>query len=270
MPAIRMSNSALATFTQISPNRDSPRNKKIDTITIHHMAGNLTVERCGQLFASPSRKGSSNYGVDTAGKIGLYVPESDRAWTSSNPANDHRAITIEVANDQIGEPWHVSETAIIALVKLCADICRRNGIKKLVWSDNKDDRVNHRNGCNMTVHRDFAATACPGTYLYSQIGRIANAVNHELVAGDFSKDVTVALWRVQTGAFKKKDNAFNMLNKLRKKGYDGIVVLSNGLFKVQLGAFKELANAEKLSKTVHVLGFDTFITDKGGEMVAER
>lgn len=268
MPVTRMSNSSLVTFTQISPNRNSPRNKKIDTITIHHMAGNLTVERCGQLFANPSRQGSSNYGVDTSGRIGLYVPESDRAWTSSSPANDHRAITIEVANDQIGEPWHVSETAIVATIKLCADICRRNGIKQLVWSDNKDDRVNHRNGCNMTVHRDFAATACPGTYLYSQMGRIATAVNLELGAGAFTP--VVALWRVQTGAFRNKGNAFNMLNKLRQRGQDGIVVLANGMFKVQLGAFKEYSNAERLSKQIRALGFDTFITDKGGEMVAER
>ena len=94
-----MSNSSLATYTQISPNRTSPRNHKIDTITIHVMAGNHTVEKCGKLFANRLRRASSNYGVDSNGRIGLYVEEKDRSWCTSNRANDMRAVTIEVAND---------------------------------------------------------------------------------------------------------------------------------------------------------------------------
>ena len=151
-----MSNSTLATYTRISPNKTSPRNHKIDTITIHCMAGNLTVERCGELFAKRTRMASSNYGIGSDGRIGLYVEEKDRSWCSSNKANDMRAITIEVANDGgAATGWHVSDAAMASLIALVADICKRNGISKLVWSTNKNDRVNHRNGCNMTVHRDF-------------------------------------------------------------------------------------------------------------------
>ena len=94
-----MSDSKLATYTLISPNCHHPRNHKIDTITIHHMAGNLTVEQCGKIFQNTKREASSNYGIGTDGRIGLYVHEADRAWTSGSPANDHRAITIEAAND---------------------------------------------------------------------------------------------------------------------------------------------------------------------------
>ena len=173
-------NSSLVVHTQISPNRNSPRNHAIDTITIHHMAGNLSIERCGQLFANASRQGSSNYGVGTDGRIALYVEEKDRAWTSSSPTNDHRAITIEVANSQSGGNWPVSDLALNATINLVADICKRNGIKQLIWSDNKEDRINHRNGCNMTVHRDFAATACPGPYLMEKMPYIAQAVNNIL------------------------------------------------------------------------------------------
>lgn len=175
-----MSNSDLVSYRLISPNRHHPRNHKIDTITIHHMAGNLTVERCGQIFQNPGREASSNYGIGTDGRIALYVPEEDRAWTSGSPANDHRAITIEVANDSLAPDWHVSDTAINSLIALCADICKRNGIKKLVWSDDKEDRVHHRNGCNMTVHRDFQATACPGPYLYGKQQYVADEVNKRL------------------------------------------------------------------------------------------
>ena len=156
-----MSNSSLVSYVQISPNRTSPRNHAIDTITIHCMAGNLSLQTCGRLFADPNRKASSNYGIDSNGNVAMYCEEKDRSFCSSNKENDHRAITIEVANDEIGGDWHVSDKAFNTLLNLVEDICRRNGIKKLIWSENKDDRVNHRNGCNMTVHRDYAAKLCP-------------------------------------------------------------------------------------------------------------
>lgn len=173
-------NSPLVTYKKISPNKNSPRNHVIDTITIHHMAGNLSVERCGDVFAPTSRQASSNYGVGSDGRIAMYVEEKDRSWCSSNKANDHRAITIEVANDGGDPDWHVSDKAMASLIELVADICKRNNIKKLIWSNNKTERINHINGCNMTVHRDFAATACPGVYLYSKLSYVAEEVNKRL------------------------------------------------------------------------------------------
>lgn len=174
-----MSNSPLVSYTKISPNKTSPRNKKIDTITIHCVVGQCSVETLGNIFAPTSRQASSNYGVGVDGRIGMYVEEKDRSWCSSNAANDHRAITIEVASDTT-EPYAVNDKAFAALIDLVTDICQRNGIKKLVWSTNKEDRVNHKNGCNMTVHRDYANKSCPGTYLYERHGQIADEVNKRL------------------------------------------------------------------------------------------
>lgn len=179
-----MSNSALVSFTKISPNRTSPRNHKIDTITIHHMAAvNATIEACGAGFAQSSRKASANYGIGSDGRIALYVDEADRSWASSNGTNDHRAVTIEVANSGGAPNWPVSDKAYAALIDLCADICRRNGIARLVWAASKSDRVNHKNGANMTVHRDFVATACPGPYLLGKMADIAAEVNGRLSGG---------------------------------------------------------------------------------------
>ena len=169
-------NSNLTDYKNISPNRSSPRKHKIDTITIHCMAGQFSVEKCGDVFASRKAQASSNYGVDKDGKIGLYVEEKDRSWCSSNMANDNRAVTIEVASDHYA-PYAVSASAYNATIRLVADICKRNGIEKLVWSNDKNERVNHLNGANMTVHRDFANKACPGDYLYSRMGDIAEKVN---------------------------------------------------------------------------------------------
>ena len=176
-----MSNSKLVSYTRLSPNHSGKRTHKIDTITIHCMAGQMTAEGCGALFASPSRQASSNYGVGKDGRIGLYVDEGNRSWCSSSNENDQRAITIEVASDAY-EPYAVNDAAYSSMLDLVEDCCRRNGIKKLVWSTNKNDRVNHLNGCNMTVHRDYANKSCPGTYLYSRMGEIANEINKRLGA----------------------------------------------------------------------------------------
>lgn len=178
-----MSYSSLVEYVKISPNKTSPRDHAIDTITIHCMAGNLSIETCANVFAPTERQASSNYGVDSNGRIGCYVDENDRSWCSSNKANDMRAITIEVANDGGADTgWHVSGVAMSSLIKLVADVCKRNNIPKLVWSDSKDDRINHRNGCNMTVHKDFKNKDCPGAYLMSQMPYIADEVNKLLGA----------------------------------------------------------------------------------------
>lgn len=186
-----MSNSPLVDYTRISPNKNSPRNHKIDTITIHCVVGQCTVETLGNIFAPTSRQASSNYGVGTDGKIGMYVEEKDRSWCSSNAANDNRAVTIEVASDT-KHPYAVNDRAFAALLDLVTDICKRNGIKKLVWSTKKTDRVNHKNGCNMTVHRDYANKSCPGDYLYNRHGEIAAEVNRRLGVADTAPDAGAA------------------------------------------------------------------------------
>ena len=100
-----MSNSSLVDYIKISPNKTSPRNHKIDRITIHHMAGNLSVETCGSVFAPSSRQASSNYGIDSNGRVGMYVEEKDRSWFSSNKSNEHGDGPIEVAYDVIEQGW---------------------------------------------------------------------------------------------------------------------------------------------------------------------
>lgn len=164
-------NSSLVDYKRITHNKTIMDNKVNRKITIHHMAGNLSVETCANVFCG-TRKASSNYGIGTDGRVGLYVDEKDRAWTSSSSANDSQAVTIEVANDTIGGDWHVSDKAFNKLIDLCVDICKRNGIKKLIWTGDK-------NG-TLTCHYMFAATACPGPYLKSRMAEIANLVNARL------------------------------------------------------------------------------------------
>lgn len=261
-----MSNSPLVNYTKISPNKSSPRNHKIDTVTIHCVVGQCSVETLGNVFAPTSRQASSNYGIGYDGRIGMYVEEKDRSWCSSNAANDNRAITIEVASDT-KEPYAVNAKAYAALIDLLVDICKRNGIKELVWSTNKADRVNHKNGCNMTVHRDYANKSCPGTYLYERHAQIASEVNKRLGSTNIKpapEKPSGDLYRVQTGAFKSKTNADAMLAKVKAKGFDTYMVKVGDLYKIQAGAFKVKANAEAMMKKLQAAGFSAFITTEEG------
>lgn len=174
-----MSNSPLVTYTKLSPNHSGRRNHVIDTVSVHCMAGNASVETCGALFADPSRKASSNYGIGSDGRIALYVDEANRSWCTSSASNDNRAVTIEVANNGGAPDWPVSDKAYAALLDLVTDICKRNGIKKLLWKGDKS-LIGQVNKQNMTVHRWFAAKACPGDYLYNRHGQIAAEVNKRL------------------------------------------------------------------------------------------
>lgn len=165
-------------YTLISPNRTSPRRNTIDTITIHCVVGQCSVEALGNVFFPETRKASSNYGVGTDGRIGMYVEEKDRSWCSSNGDNDNRAITIEVASDTV-HPYAVNDIAYNALINLCVDICKRNGIKELKWKADKT-LIGQTDKQNMTVHRWFANKSCPGDYLYDRHSDIAEKVNKQL------------------------------------------------------------------------------------------
>lgn len=155
------------------------RDHVIDTITIHHTAAvGVSAAQIGAAFQG-SRVASSNYGIGVNGEIGLYVQEYRRAITSSSSANDNRAVTIEVANSSGDPDWKISSASMASLILLCTDICKRNGIPKLLWLGDPA-LVGQTDKQNMTVHRWFAATACPGDYLYLRMGDIAAAVNARL------------------------------------------------------------------------------------------
>lgn len=226
-----MSNSPLVDYTKISPNKNSPRNHKIDTITIHCVVGQLSVETIGNVFAPTSRQASSNYGVGPDGRIGMYVEEKDRSWCSSNPENDHRAITIEVASDTT-HPYAITDAAYKATVELCADICKRNGIKELKWKADKS-LIGQVDKQNMTVHRWFANKACPGDYIYSRLGQIAKEVNAKLNGSASNSTVgsSGVLYRVQTGAFSNKANAEALMKKVKAAGFDTYMVQANNLLR---------------------------------------
>lgn len=131
--------------------------RKIEAVTIHHMAGILSAEQCGNIFQTPGRNGSSHYGIGNDGRIGLYVDESNTAWTNSNWDSNCKSVTIETSDSEIGGDWRVSDAALNSLIKLVADIAKRNNLGRLV------------KGQNLTWHCMFANTNCPRTIFDEQI-----------------------------------------------------------------------------------------------------
>lgn len=228
-----MSNSKLVNYRLNSPNY-SVRRGTIKNIIVHHMAGNLSIENCCYMFAQPSRQASSHYCIGTDGRVGQSVDEAYRAWTTGN-AIDHDSVTIEVANDQIGEPWHVSDVAFGKLVDLCTDICQRNGIAKLNYTGGKDG--------NLLMHRWYQSTGCPGPYLGSKFPALASMVNARLLQ-DASQTTqkpqegTKTLYRVrlsandakgQLGAFYSLQAAKDWADKFEgAKVYDGTKLVYTG------------------------------------------
>lgn len=214
-------NSSLVSYTKLSPNHSGQRTHSIDRITPHCVVGQCSVETLGNIFAPTSRQASCNYGIGPDGRVGMYVEEKNRSWCSSSNANDQRAVTIECASDT-KHPYTINSTVYATLIKLCVDICKRNGKKKLIWLGDKNKTLNYSPKSDemvLTVHRWFANKSCPGDWLYARLGDLAAKVTAELsgtTSGSGSTAPTTQMYRVrkswsdaksQIGAYKVLDNA---------------------------------------------------------------
>ena len=215
----------MVVYKKLSPNHSGLRTHSIDRITPHCVVGQCTAEGLGEWFEKQSTQASSNYGIDRDGRVALYVEEKNRSWCSSSNANDQRAITIECASDTT-EPYAFRDVVYQTLIKLCIDICKRNGKNKLIWFGDKDKTLNYSPKSGemiLTVHRWFANKSCPGNWMYARMGDLAEKVTQVLGGSDKPvepekpEDKTTIKWfrvrktwrdsKTQKGAYKILDNA---------------------------------------------------------------
>lgn len=255
-------NSKLVSITRISVNRNSPRNHMIDRVSIHCVVGQLSIETMANMFAPSSYAASCNYCIGSDGRRALIVEEKDRSWCTSSPENDNRAITIECASD-LTHPYAVNAKVYASLVELLVDICRRNGKKKLIWFGDKTKSLAYNPApaeMVMTVHRWFAAKACPGDYLYNLHGQIAAEVTAKLGGAAAAPEVQQKLYRVrrswkdaasQLGAYENLDLAkgeadrnpgYNVYDENGKCVYEGKKITG-----FQAASLAGLSNAERIA-----------------------
>lgn len=210
-----------------SSNYTKGRSKKISEITIHHMAGVLTAEQCGKIFQKKGRNGSSHYGIGNDGKIGNYVDESNTAWTNSNWASNCRAVTIETSNNKTGGDWTVSDKALNSLIKLVADIAKRNNIKLI-------------KGKTLTWHSMYAKTTCPGNYLRSKIDYIikeANKIN-ETSSKPATKPTTTSYYKKCASKYGSLVDALNSIGVNSSFSNRSKIAKKNGI-KLYIGTAKQ-------------------------------
>lgn len=262
-----MSNSALITYTQLSPNHSGKRTMPIDRITPHCVVGQLTAAGICGCFTSSSVQASCNYGIGKNGDIALCVEEKNRSWCSSSNANDQRAVTIECACDKT-HPYAFTDKCYQSLIELCADICRRNGKTKLIWFGDKNKTLNYQPASNemiLTVHRWFANKACPGDWLYSRMGDLAKKVNEKLGSSSSSStSTTPTYYRVRKSweAAKSQLGAYESLENAKKNcpvGYNvydsnGKVVYSNvaTVIGTQTSEFTNLSETASAAKLLEI------------------
>lgn len=175
-------NSSLVSYTKLSPNHSGQRTHSIDRITPHCVVGQLSAESICGCFISTDSQASCNYGIGTDGRVSLCVEEKNRSWCTSSRENDQRAITIECASDKT-DPYAMNSKVYSSLINLCVDICRRNGKKKLLWFADKNKTMTYEPKSDemiLSVHRWFANKSCPGDWLYSRLGDLANKVTSAL------------------------------------------------------------------------------------------
>ena len=257
-----MSQSSLVSYRDYSAKHWNDRQGNgIKRIVIHHCAGVLSVEQLGNLFRN--KDGSSTYGIGYDGRVGQYVPEEYRPWTTSGWEPDRNCITIEVSNSAKDGNWPVSDKVLGVLIDLVTDICRRNGLTINYTGDKRG---------NLLMHKWYVSTACPGPYLESKFPYIAAEVNRKLKAGATSnaaKPSSGTLYRVQVGAFRNKPNADNYLKAVKAKGFrDAIEVKSGSLYKIQIGAYLQKSNADAMLAKVKAAGFSAIISTAGGATVS--
>ena len=188
-----MSNSKLVSYTKLSPNHSGARTHSIDRITPHCVVGQCSVETLGNIFMDTNREASCNYGIGADGRVLLCVDEGNRSWCSSSNSNDQRAVTIECASETY-HPYEMNSNVYNSLVKLCVDICKRNGKKKLLWFNDKDKALNYSPKSNemiITVHSWFDNKACPGDWLYNRLGDLATKVTEQLGGNSKPKKPTI-------------------------------------------------------------------------------
>ena len=260
-------NSGLVEFTKPSPNNSGMRTHSIDRITPHCVVGQLSVETMGAMFAKSSYQASPNYGIGSDGRVGMYVQESMRSWCSSSSANDQRAVTIECASDKT-HPYAFNDKVYKKLVKLCIDICRRNGKKKLLWLVDKEKTLSYKPAADemtLTVHRWFTAKECPGLFMMEHMSDLAHQVTAALggssePAGKDPVPETGKIYRVQVGAYSSKKNAEKMLTQVSAAGFDAFITdKQDGYYRVQVGAYSKHSNAVLKRAAVQNAGFNAII-----------
>lgn len=205
---------------------------KIKGIVIHH-AVTTNISAVDATFANPSRRASAHYTV-SGKEIHQHVSEANTAWHCGNWYGNHATVGIETVNSTLAPDYKVSDESLNTLIKLVADIAKRNNLGRLKIDPKADYPT-------LSGHKDWygAATACPGPYLYPKLQYIAdkaNAINYppkpveptaptwkDVKATTYETTKEASLYNVATGAIVstyKKGTSISIVQTTTWKGVE--------------------------------------------------
>ncbi|GHV09452.1 hypothetical protein FACS1894217_13810 [Clostridia bacterium] len=166
------------------------------------------------------------------------------SWTDKNPENT-KAVVLRTYK---------------SAVELFASLC-----KEFSLDPTKDGVIiSHKEGCA----RGIASNHGDPEHLWGKFGLTMNQFRADVKVAMGATPLTPtpeppktdALYRVQTGAFGKKDYAERLQAELKAKGYDTFIAQIDGYYKVQVGAYSVKANADAMLAKLKAAGYDAFIT----------
>ena len=212
-----MTVSSLADGCVLSPCKTIGR-WEVTRLTPHHTAMIGDAWEIASVFKPASRQASCNYAIGVDGSIVCVVDEDNRSWCSSSYDNDMRAITFELSDCDYD--WNISDATLESYINLCVDIIQRypslGGSYR--WTGDLSG--------NVTVHRWFAATACPGDPLFNMQHELMQEINRRLEDDDMPSLDEIWNYDIHGMSAKERIYASNKAEYDRKdysgRGKDGI------------------------------------------------
>lgn len=224
--------------------------------------------------------------LGTDGNVYQLLPWNHRAWhcgSGNNGSCNNTHISFEmtepatirytggatwVDNDPAKTKAHVMAT-YKAAVEFTAYICKEYGLNPLADGVVISHSEGHKRGL-ASNHGDVE-------HIWNKFGLTMNQFRKDVQSAmeSESKPQTPAdqkpsgtLYRVQAGAYSKKENADAQLKKVKAAGFEAFMVKAGGLYKIQVGAYSVKANADNMLAKMKAAGFDAFITTQTGQAVS--
>ena len=175
-----------------------PYEMRASRIVVHNTANDASARNEVSYMITNNNEVSFHYAVDDK-EIIQGIPENRNAWHSGDGENgkgNREGIAIEICYSKSGGDRFTK--AEQNAVNLIVGILKRYG-----WGV---DRV--------TKHQDYSGKYCPHRTLDLGWNRFINMIESKL--GN-------KLYKVQVGAFSKKENAEKLLNELKSKGYSAFI-----------------------------------------------
>lgn len=174
---------------------------------------------------------------------------------SSPQANQYNGVEVLVY-DKSGVKYDMAENIVGALGEL--------GFREIGVKERPGLVVLRRTKMPaLLVEAGFLNSDIDNKLFDENIEKIAEAVS-EAILGTLDEETIESplYYRVQTGAFRNKENADRMVYQLTDRGFPAFLLYENGLYKVQVGAFMQLGNAINMEQRLRDAGYSTVIVTK--------